>query len=81
MCQIFLIASSGAVALILLAINTYILTLYLHPDDKGFKKSLYGKIIIIVGLTLCQAQALLVPLDIANFTGNNSNPLASCPGV
>lgn len=81
LCQIFLIASSGAVALILIAINTFILTLYIHPDDKGLKKSLYGKIIIVVGLTLCQAQALLVPLDVANFTGNNTNPLTSCPGV
>lgn len=70
-CQIFLVASSAAVALILIAINTYILSLYLHPDDKGFKKSIYGKIIIIAGLTICQAQALLVPLDVANYIGNS----------
>lgn len=80
-CQIFLIASSAAVAFILIAINTYILTLYLHPDDKGFKKSIYGKIIIIAGLTICQAQALMVPLDVANYVGTNDNPLASCNGI
>lgn len=63
--QIFLIIFSGVIGLILLLLNIYILTLYLHPDDKGIQTSLYAKIIIIVGLTICQAQALLVPLDVA----------------
>lgn len=63
--QIFLIIFSAVVGCVLLAVNAYILFLYLHPDDKGIKKAPYGKIIVVLGLTVCQAQALLVPLDVA----------------
>lgn len=51
---------------ILLAINIYILKIYEHADDKGFLNAFYCKIFIILGSTLFQAQALLVPLDVAN---------------
>jgi LMBR1 domain-containing protein 1 len=51
---------------ILFAINTYILKTYEHTDDKGFFNALYCKILIVFGSTLFQAQALLVPLDVAN---------------
>lgn len=51
---------------VLIAINIYILKVYEHTDDKGFFNSLYCKILIIMGSTLFQAQALLVPLDVAN---------------
>lgn len=57
--------------LILLAINIYILVLYVHNDDKGFGTALYCKILVVLGLTLCQAQALLVPLDVANNSAQN----------
>jgi len=52
--------------LILLAVNIYLLILYIHPDDKGWGTAWYCKILVILGLTLCQAQALMVPLDVAN---------------
>ena len=42
------------------------MALYVHPDDKGWGTALYCKILVILGLTLCQAQALMVPLDVAN---------------
>lgn len=70
--QIFLIIFSSVVGLILLAVNGYILVLYLHPDDKGIKRAPYGKIIIVLGLSICQAQALLVPLDVAFKANINS---------
>lgn len=70
--QTFLIIFSAVVGIILLAINSYILFLYLHSDDKGIKRAPYGKIIVVLGLTLCQAQALLVPLDVA-FKSNYPN--------
>lgn len=70
--QTFLIIFSVVVGLILLAVNAYILSLYLHPDDKGIWRAPYGKIIIVLGLTICQAQALLVPLDVA-FKSNYPN--------
>jgi hypothetical protein len=52
--------------IILFAINIYILALYCHSDDKGWGNVIYCKILVVVGLTLCQAQALMVPLDVAN---------------
>ncbi len=52
--------------IILAGVNIYILALYCHPDDKGWGNVVYCKILVIVGLTLCQAQALMVPLDVAN---------------
>lgn len=52
--------------IVLLAINIYLLILYIHPDDKGWGNVVYCKILIVLGLTLCQAQALMVPLDVAN---------------
>lgn len=53
-------------SIILLGVNFYLLALYVHPDDKGWGTALYCKILVILGLTLCQAQALMVPLDVAN---------------
>jgi LMBR1 domain-containing protein 1 len=53
-------------SIILLAINIYLLILYIHPDDKGWGNAVYCKILVVLGLTLCQAQALMVPLDVAN---------------
>lgn len=52
--------------IILLAINIYLLALYVHSDDKGIGTALYCKVLVVLGLTLCQAQALMVPLDVAN---------------
>lgn len=52
--------------IILLAVNIYLLALYCHPDDKGWGNVVYCKILVVAGLTLCQAQALMVPLDVAN---------------
>jgi LMBR1 domain-containing protein 1 len=51
---------------ILFAVNLYLLALYCHPDDKGWGNVIYTKILVVLGLTLCQAQALMVPLDVAN---------------
>lgn len=51
---------------ILAGVNIYLLALYCHPDDKGWGNVVYCKILVVVGLTLCQAQALMVPLDVAN---------------
>ena len=57
--------------LILLAINIYIMALYVHNDDKGWGSAVYCKVLVVIGLTLCQAQALLVPLDVANNSAQN----------
>ena len=68
-----LIALAIIFVIILLAINLYILALYVHTDDKGFGTAVYCKILVVVGLTMCQAQALMVPLDVANVSALDSN--------
>lgn len=64
--QAYLIVLIVVMTIILLAVNIYLLILYIHPDDKGWGTAIYCKILVILGLTLCQAQALIVPLDVAN---------------
>jgi LMBR1 domain-containing protein 1 len=64
--QAYFIVLIVVMAIILLAVNIYLLILYIHPDDKGWGTALYCKILVVFGLTLCEAQALLVPLDVAN---------------
>jgi LMBR1 domain-containing protein 1 len=67
-----LIALAIIFVLILLAINIYLLAYYVHSDDKGFGTALYCKVLVVLGLTLCQAQALMVPLDVANASAIDS---------
>jgi len=64
--EAYLIVLIVIMTIILLAVNIYLLILYIHPDDKGWGSAVYCKILVILGLTLCQAQALMVPLDVAN---------------
>lgn len=64
--QAYLIVLIVVMAIILLAVNIYLLILYIHPDDKGWGTAIYCKLLVVLGLTLCQAQALMVPLDVAN---------------
>lgn len=61
-----MIAIIVVMCVVLLAINIYLMVLYIHPDDKGWLSSIYCKILVVIGLTVCQAQALMVPLDVAN---------------
>ena len=68
-----LIALAVIFVFILLAINIYLLALYVHTDDKGFGTALYCKVLVVLGLTLCQAQALMVPLDVANVSALDSS--------
>ena len=64
--EAYLIILIVVLSIILLGINIYLLALYVHSDDKGWGTAIYCKILVILGLTLCQAQALMVPLDVAN---------------
>ena len=51
---------------LLIAVNIYILRLYVHADDKALGTALYCKILIVIGSTLFQTPALLVSLDVSN---------------
>lgn len=64
--QVFLIVLIVVMGLLLLGVNIYLLRNYLHPEDKKALRAPYAKIVVILGLTFCQAQALLIPLDVAN---------------
>jgi magnesium-transporting ATPase (P-type) len=59
---------------ILIGVNIYILKIYTHSDERGVLSVLYCKIFIILGSTLFQAQALMVPLDVANKSSDLALP-------
>lgn len=71
--QVFLIILIVVFAVILIGVNMYLLRLYSHPDDKPWNASPFSKVIIVLGLSICQAQALMVPLDVANRSAHISN--------
>ena len=73
--QVILIILICVFILILLGVNFYLMVLYIHVDDKGLGNVIYTKILVIIGLTLAQAQALMVPLDVANRTAVDSDSL------
>jgi LMBR1 domain-containing protein 1 len=64
--NILLVVLIGAMALLLFGVNVYLLRLYLHPEDKRWNQAPYAKVIVILALTFCQVQALLIPLDVVN---------------
>jgi LMBR1 domain-containing protein 1 len=65
--DIFLICSTVVVFLIMLVVAVYLLVYYQHPDDKN--EAYFPKFIVIVGIVLTGATALLLPLDVANNAG------------
>ena len=73
--EAYLIVLIVVLTIILLGVNVYLLALYVHSDDKGWGTAIYCKVLVILGLTLCQAQALMVPLDVANRSALLSNAL------
>lgn len=60
------------IGVLLVFANIYILGVYCHPEDNGFGANLLCKITVVVGLTLCWGQVLLVPLDVSNSRGYGS---------
>ena len=73
--EVYLVILSVVMSIVLLGVNIYLLALYIHPDDKGWGTAIYCKVLIVLGLTLCQAQALMVPLDVANQSAIANNAL------
>lgn len=73
--QVILIILICVFLLILIGVNVYLLILYIHVDDKGLGNVVYTKILVIIGLILAQAQALMVPLDVANRSAIESDSL------
>jgi hypothetical protein len=60
-------------SLVMLAVSFYLLVVYVHrtswcnsADDKGWGSAIYCKILVILGMLLVWAQALMLPLDVAN---------------
>jgi len=73
--QVFLIILIVVMTVLLLGVNMYLLRNYLHPEDSKWLRAPYAKVVVILGLTLCQSQALLVPLDVANNTTITSDSI------
>ena len=57
---------------LLILINTYVMIIYIHPDDKGLGNALFYKILVVAGLTLSFGQVMMIPLDISNSRTNGS---------
>jgi magnesium-transporting ATPase (P-type) len=60
-------------SLVMLGVSFYLLVVYVHrtcvynsADDKGWGTAIYCKILVILGMLLVWAQALMLPLDVAN---------------
>jgi len=69
MVDAFLTIAAVVILILLLVVNTYLLALYLHPEDRGFGASVAPKIIVVIGLTLSLSQVFMVSLDISNTRG------------
>ena len=70
MIDIFMLIMMNILAVVLLVISLYLLVYYCHPDDAGFGSGLVCKIFAILGLSVCWAQVLLLPLDVSNTRGS-----------
>eukprot|EP00357_Protocruzia_adherens_P006001 CAMPEP_0115005264 /NCGR_PEP_ID=MMETSP0216-20121206/19751_1 /TAXON_ID=223996 /ORGANISM="Protocruzia adherens, Strain Boccale" /LENGTH=499 /DNA_ID=CAMNT_0002371523 /DNA_START=100 /DNA_END=1599 /DNA_ORIENTATION=+ len=67
--DVFLIIVVIILSLLLLVINLYLMVAYTDPQEK-FTDTVWPRIVIILGLTLCWAQVLLLPLDVSNTRHN-----------
>ena len=67
MADVFLIVSVTVAFLILFVVAVYLLVYYQHPDDHN--EAYFPKFVVIVGIMLAGATALLLPLDVANNEG------------
>eukprot|EP00158_Paraphelidium_tribonemae_P004492 Partr_v1_DN26785_c0_g1_i3_m8910 putative LIMR family len=67
MADIALIVTSSIFAVLVLIASVYFLVYFQHPDDKWVA---WGpKIVVILGVTLCCLNVLVLPLDVANQGG------------
>lgn len=64
MADIFLIVAVTVTFLILFVVAVYLLVYYQHPDDHN--EAYFPKLVVIGGIMLAGATALLLPLDVAN---------------
>ena len=67
MVDIFLVVSTAVALFILFVVAVYLLVYYQHPDDHN--EAYFPKGVVIGGIMLAGATALLLPLDVANNEG------------
>ena len=67
MADVFLIVSTVVAFFILFVVAVYLLVYYQHPDDRN--EAYFPKFVVIGGIMLAGATALLLPLDVANNEG------------
>ncbi len=51
---------------LVVVVNTYLMIVYIHPDDKGLGSALPYKILVVLGMSLSFALVLMLPLDVSN---------------
>ena len=64
MINIFLIIMMVVIPIILLLINLYVIVYFQQPEERGV--NFIWRIIIIIGLELCEISILLIPADVMN---------------
>jgi LMBR1 domain-containing protein 1 len=76
MADIFLIVSITVAFFILFVVAVYLLVYYQHPDDHN--EAYFPKFVVIIGIVLAGATALLLPLDVANGDGYAGTCILVC---
>lgn len=82
MADIFLIVSTAVAFVILFVVAVYLLVYYQHPDDRN--EAYFPKLVVVGGIMLAGATALLLPLDVANnegYAGCEGYDTAICGGL
>ena len=67
MVDVFLVVSTIVAFIILFVVALYLLVYYQHPDDHN--EAWLPKFVVMGGIMLAGATALLLPLDVANNEG------------
>lgn len=51
---------------LVLVVNTYLMIVYIHPDDKGVGSALAYKVLVVAGMSVSFGLVLMLPLDVSN---------------
>jgi LMBR1 domain-containing protein 1 len=57
-------------SVVMVLVNSYLMIIYIHPDDKGVGNSVYYKILVVLGMSVCFGLILMMPLDVSNARHN-----------
>jgi len=68
--DVWLILLTIVFSCVTVLVNTYLMIIYIHPDDKGLGNNILYKVLVVLGLSTCFGLILLLPLDVSNARSN-----------